>query len=730
MIPRIKVGRGVTGAVKYILGEGRDPVTNEPKELAPDQKTRVEWIGGTGFGFDIRSKDDAELGRRIMEFDALNQDSPTRKCEKDCVHLTLAWKPGEKPTREEMEAAAKGALKSIGMENAKALYAAHNDEGYSHIHIVASKINPDTGRAYDLKGNYLQLSKWAEGYEREHGGVVCLRREGANELRDAITARDPEKVLESMTQQRATFTASDLERALAKQIKSEFARVQFGEEVLQQREVVRLTEREGGPVTRYSTRTVLESEQNVLRDAEGLAGGSWHGITDYHRAAALDRFSSIRQDQRAAFEHATKTEGITLIDGQAGTGKSFTIGAIRSAYEDAGYHVIGLAPTNSVAQDMARDGFKKAATVHSEVFALNNQRTHWDRWTVVIVDEAAMLDTKMMSAVVTNAYDAGAKVILVGDDRQLSSIERGGMFGALKDQYGAAALTEVTRQYKQDDRRAASMMAEGNFADAVAIYQKKGAISWSRTQEEARARLVEKWAANTSAAPEKSRFVFAYTNADVDLLNRDLRAVQRQRGVLGEDKVFETAHGEQAFAAGDRFQFTATEKKRGIFNGAAGEVVAIEGNAITMRLDGKQGKTLTFDAEEFKGYRHGYAGTVYKGQGRTLDETMLYHSEHWRSASSYVALTRHREKTELFVARNTAEDPKQLARQMARVDDRRAASRFHMANDRPQPARSKTEPTQETSKTSAPQKELQREIESEPERQQEIIRQPIRGFGR
>jgi Ti-type conjugative transfer relaxase TraA len=728
MMARIHVGRGVTGAVHYILGEGRDPVTGEVKILAAQQSSRVDWISGTGFGFEIRNEKDADLARRIMEFDSLNQRSPTRQCEKDCVHLALAWHTGEKPSREEMEAAARSALKTIGMENAKAVFASHNDESYSHVHIVASKLNPDTGRTYDLKEDYLKLSTWAERYEREHGGVVCLRREGANQLREAIAARDPEAVLASMTRQRSTFTAETLDRALGKQIKTEFARVQFGEQVLGHGDVVRLMDRPDGPVTRYTTQTVLDSEQKVLRDADGLKATSWHGVTDRHRAGALDRFRSIRDDQRAAFEHATGEGGLCLIDGQAGTGKSYTIAAIRSAYEDAGYQVIGLAPTNAVAQEMGRDGFQKAATIHSEVFALDNQMAHWDRWTVVVVDEAAMVDTKMMAAVVTNAYDAGAKLILVGDDRQLSSIDRGGMFGALKDKYGAAALTEITRQYKQDDRRAASMMAEGNFADAVAIYEKKGGIFWTRTQEEARGRLVERWTADSEHEPEKSRFVFAYTNADVDLLNRDVREVQRRRGVLGEDRVFETDHGSQPFAEGDRLQFTATDKKRGIANGAAGEVVAIKGSSVTVQLDGKGAKNLTFDAEEFKGFRHGYAGTVYKGQGRTLDSTYLYHSEHWRSAASYVALTRHREKTELFVARNTAPDTKQLARQMARVDERRAASNFY-----PSPKCWEPKPAPRAAAKPKPQDEGKQQ-EQRPERKieprEETILPPSYGLGR
>ena len=98
-------------------------------------------------------------------------------------------------------------------------------------------------------------------------------------------------------------------------------------------------------------------------------------------------------------------------------------------------------------------------------------------------------------------------------------------------------------------------------------------------------------------------------------------------------------------------------------------------------MDGRAGRVIAFDAEEFKDFRHGYAGTIYKGQVRTLDQTYLYHSEHWRSAASYVALTRHRDNAEVFVARNTAPTLKELARQMARVDNRKAASHYFQAGD-------------------------------------------------
>jgi hypothetical protein len=200
------------------------------------------------------------------------------------------------------------------------------------------------------------------------------------------------------------------------------------------------------------------------------------------------------------------------------------------------------------------------------------------------------------------------------------------------------------------------------------------------------------------ADPDKVRFVFAYTNADVLELNAALREVLKDHGALGDDHRLKTADGVAPFAEGDRIQFTGTAVRRedrqaGIVNGGVGTIRAIEGDRVTVALDGKAGapeRVVSFVAGanyaggEFDKFRHGYAGTIYKGQGRTLDETYLYHSEHWRNATSYVALTRHRENVTLFVATETASDLGRLARQMGRVDDCRAASQFH-AQENPEP---------------------------------------------
>ena len=528
-------------------------------------------------------------------------------------------------------------------------------------------------------------------HAQEHIGPVRMRVTGAEIVERAETIRranqaaasDPAQVLAALTRNNATFTARDLDRFLAKQSGQEGREVSpetvaVRAAVLKHTDLIPLHDRETGEAAdRFTTRQVRAEERAALADADRMGRVRSRGVSGrVARSARAGR--TLRPDQDAAFAHAIGPGDLKLIEGRAGTGKSFTLAAIRDAYVADGRRVVGLAPTNAVAQDLAADGFTEAGTVHSALFRLKNGRTSWDRNTVVIVDEAAMLDTPVTGELLAAARQAEAKVILAGDDRQLASIERGGLFAELRQRHGAAEITEVTRQTVDWQRQAARDLAEGRFAEAVGAFDRAGAITWTERQEDARSALVAAWTRDTAEHPGARRFVFAYTNRDVDALNAELREVYRARGALtGADVEFDTKHGKAAFAIGDRVQFTDTDKRRHIYNGNAGTITGLDGltGEITARLDaaGGAGREVTWFAGEFEGFRHGYAGTIYKGQGKTLDRTYLYHTEHWRAAASYVALTRQRDSAQVFVARETARDANHLARQMARGEVRAAS---------------------------------------------------------
>ncbi len=540
----------------------------------------------------------------------------------------------------------------------------------------------------------------------EHIGPVRMRKVDSPAVVRAETlqatneaaARDPEQVLAALTRNNATFTERELDRYLAKYLGAgsdgspDAPQVQdisaAKAAVMGHKDLLVLHDREMGEVAgRFTTSTVREQERVTLADGAAVAGAGHHqGVKARHQEATLTS-RTLRDDQRVAFEHAVAGGGLKLIEGRAGTGKSYTLAAVREAHQAAGYRVVGLAPTNAVAQDLKADGFAEAGTVHAALFGLKNGRTSWDCRTVVVVDEAAMLDSRVTGEVLAEAKRAGAKVILAGDDRQLASIERGGLFTELRKQHGAAEITEVTRQKVDWQRQAARDLAEGRFDTAVDAYDRHGAITWTADQDEARAALVARWKADTLADPTASRFVFAYTNADVSQVNVELRQVRRDRGELGSPDVrFETKHGAADFAVGDRVQFTDTDKKRHIYNGNAGVITGIDARTgqLTARLDataGASGREVTWAAAEFEGFRHGYAGTIYKGQGKTLDHTYLLHTYHWRAAASYVALTRQRESAQVFVAKDTAKDARQLARQMGRGEARAASVAWAAADE-------------------------------------------------
>ena len=107
-----------------------------------------------------------------------NQASRGRKCEKDCFHASLAWEKGQEPTAAEMTEAAQSFLKSLGMENAHAVFIAHNDTDHRHLHIVASRIDPATGKTFSQENDFAKGQAWSLQWEREHGQIPQESRRG------------------------------------------------------------------------------------------------------------------------------------------------------------------------------------------------------------------------------------------------------------------------------------------------------------------------------------------------------------------------------------------------------------------------------------------------------------------------------------------------------------------------------------------------------------------------
>ncbi|MCB4824552.1 AAA family ATPase [Roseicella sp. GB24] len=302
---------------------------------------------------------------------------------------------------------------------------------------------------------------------------------------------------------------------------------------------------------------------------------------------------------------------------------------------------------------------------------------------MLVVDEAGMVGSRQMERVLTHAREAGAKVVLVGDPEQLQAIEAGAAFRALAERHGAAEIAEVRRQREGWQRNATRELATGRTGDALHRYERAGGVRGHSSQEEARAAVVAGWAAGRRESPGESRIMLAHTRADVAELNRLARGAMRETGALGTEHQVQTEAGPRAMAAGDRVMFLRNERALGagpggrggaaVKNGALGTVLAVEagGERLTVALDGAGGKergaAVTFYLRDYGHLDHGYAATVHKAQGVTVDRAHVLAGPGMDRHAAYVALTRHREGVALHWSREAMGDREGLARALSRA---------------------------------------------------------------
>jgi Ti-type conjugative transfer relaxase TraA len=506
----------------------------------------------------------------------------------------------------------------------------------------------------------------------------------ANAAAEQAKLRDPDEILLRLTTHKAVFTARDVRQALNKSGLEGEEREALEARIIGHADVVPLVAdgREGraGDEIGWTTRQVRDEELAIIGAAEriGESSGRTLGRTGQERLARAD----LTDEQRVAAEHVTDGKQISIVIGRAGTGKSHTLNAARHAFEAEGYRVIGLAPTNAVVADLRKDGYSHAATLHRELGQLERDPARWDRKTVVMVDEAGMMDNGIMAKLLKGAERSGAKLILAGDDRQFASVSRGGMFAELVNQHGAAELKTVLRQRQAYQAKASEDFARGDIHAALEAYDRRGQIVWCDGLADARQRAVA-----AQASIDGPSFLYASTNKEVEELNRAeqqrRRADLAAKGEQAQAHGFKTVRGDVSIAAGERVQFYETDRQLGVATSEFGTVKAVAPRQMEIVKD--DGATVSFDPVKYDKWGLGYSGTGYKGQGKTQPRTAaVYDNPYaWDARAAYVIGTRHREDYRLFVPRELAPDLAALTGQIMRQrEDKGASLRFEAAPHR------------------------------------------------
>ena len=495
----------------------------------------------------------------------------------------------------------------------------------------------------------------------------------------------PELVFEYLTNRQSTFTRHDLAREINRYIDDHDRFRNMMARLEASRELVLLTpEVKGRGVeepARYTTREMLGIESRLAERALELAEGNGHGISDDALDQVLERHGYLSHEQREAVRHITSERQIQALTGFAGTGKSATMAVAREIWEEEGYRVIGAALSGIAAENLEKSAGVRSRTLASWELGWREGRERLSERDILILDEAGMVGSRQMERIIGEAHERGAKMVLVGDAEQLQPIEAGAAFRAIAERVGYRELAGIRRQREEWQREASRDFARGEPGRAFEHYHEHEAIHFAENRDRAKEELIHEWSDyRVTEGAEKSTLILAHTRADVRELNLRAREILKQHGDLGREVTVEVERelmapdgtltierGERGFAPNERVMFLKNERELGVKNGTLGTVLEIDQSAIRVRLDGRAGREIEFDFKDYAALDHGYAATVHKVQGATVERSFMLATPGMDRHLAYVGMTRHREGVEVFVGRDDFQDFAALKQRLSRV---------------------------------------------------------------
>ena len=412
----------------------------------------------------------------------------------------------------------------------------------------------------------------------------------------------------------------------------------------------------------WTTREQREREQATLslaqsRASEHAAPVSEQTLKDAQREAARELGGPLTAEQREALQTIAGPGGVSVLVGQAGTGKGVVLSTSAGAWQREGYQVIGTAIAGATAERLGAEAkLDRSLNTSALLTGLQSGRTHLGPDTVVVMDEAGMADTNRLSALVKETAQRDSKLVLVGDHAQLSPIAAGGMFTELKDRVPTAELTEVHRAQQEWERDAWGQLRAGNAQEALTSYQAHDRLHIADTREQAAERMLADWDnARQDDPAQRTVMLTDASNVELDRINARAQEYRAQAGELGADRA-SLPDRPYGLAAGDRVMFTAPldqPRSPRVQNGTLGEVTSVRGESeIDVQTHGANEREIHADTAEFHQLRLAYAQHVYKAQGATVDRAFVL-TGGWQTdrERAYVALSRAREQTDIYTSR-------------------------------------------------------------------------------
>jgi len=375
-----------------------------------------------------------------------------------------------------------------------------------------------------------------------------------------------------------------------------------------------------GGASRFAARSMWDAEQRVVELSAAIERA---GLPPELVERAITGAVTLDPEQAAMVRAVCGSGFVHVVAAAAGAGKTHSLGVALRAWRAAGRDVLGIAPSWRAANEMADVGVPSWA-FDALVGPSGPGLKAIPRGGVLVVDESSMLPTRALAALLEAAAKRGAQVVLVGDPRQLASVESGGLYAMLGDRLGATTLTENRRQAADWQVVALRDIREGRGERAVRELAQHGDVVIAEDEASAAERLLADWWEARAQGAEVA--ILSASRDGADSLNALAHARLATAGVLGKQAVVlepSDKHGglpERELRPGDEIRF----RKRRVWsrqlaaaNGDTATVLAVSPTHIELRLrSGQAVKTTVSWATDHLDW--GYASTIHASQGRTV----------------------------------------------------------------------------------------------------------------
>lgn len=506
---------------------------------------------------------------------------------------------------------------------------------------------------------------------QEHIGPVRMRSvlNQAIERNDERMAAEVEHlnsggaVLDKVTRHMSVFSRGDLMRAV-KCVPDIAVRKRLVEDALANKSIVALFKEEGTKTQYFTTNRVRSEESKVLRLSGYVANcdnvfrsGDKSSFKHIQRIQGLIESArkDLSQEQYVALSELIMSgSGLGILRGRAGVGKSHVLGQLAAIARANNINVIGLAPTHKAKEALGQSSFDQTDTIKGMLFKLHNARFSLPKHSLLVVDEAGMIGNDDYQELFRVAATRKCNIILSGDERQLASVQRGGMFEVFADKYGSSAILDIKRQQTSWGKSVAMAFSKGEVRSGISILSQENRIKWQADSTESMATLLVDW--DKSSELVSDRLILAVKNSDVAVLNHGARQYLKSEGHLTG---LEIEVGGNHYMKGDRILIQKTNKDLGVVNGDLGKILEVTKDRFVISIDNhniegseskvSEGKIIEFNPSEYSDFKHGYATTVFKVQGASIKDVYVFHDGFAGLRNSYVALSRNINELNLYV---------------------------------------------------------------------------------